>query len=302
MKSGIYIIKSKINNKSYIGSSIDIAKRFKTHLWRLNTNSHINKLLQNDYNSYGIDNFEFNVLEYCEEKDLILKENLWLSKYLDNTYCQINTISLHKVNVERFKTEIIVLENGCWTLNRRISKNGYIYYPAGIGGKTVVAHRVSYFIYKEDPVSGHVCHSCDNKYCVNPDHLFLGSASQNHKDRAKKGVGYKGSEKIANKIRKIFTDYGIETVYEFTEFLGIKHDRKFIDNILNNKTFHDPSYISIDRHKKLNKKIVAKMKREYLDGITCKELSVKYGFKYDTVHKAVNNINWKNVTPEPCKN
>lgn len=59
MESGIYQIKNSINNNIYIGSSVNIRTRFKTHLNLLKKNKHENLKLQNAVNKYGLENFEF---------------------------------------------------------------------------------------------------------------------------------------------------------------------------------------------------------------------------------------------------
>lgn len=81
MKSGIYAIKNKMDNKMYIGQSNNIDKRMKYHLCRLNTNNHHNPHLQNAFNKYGKNNFIFKVLEYCNEKELNDKEIYYINHY-----------------------------------------------------------------------------------------------------------------------------------------------------------------------------------------------------------------------------
>lgn len=60
----IYQIKNLQNNKIYIGKTINIVNRRNEHFNDLKTNTHVNKRLQNDYNKYGKDNFEFTYKAY----------------------------------------------------------------------------------------------------------------------------------------------------------------------------------------------------------------------------------------------
>ncbi|HHX67237.1 MAG TPA: GIY-YIG nuclease family protein [Gallicola sp.] len=79
--SGIYQIKNRINNKKYIGHSINITYRWYTHTSNLMENVHPNKELQEDFNKYGIDVFDFSVLELVSgKKKLIEKEQMYLNK------------------------------------------------------------------------------------------------------------------------------------------------------------------------------------------------------------------------------
>lgn len=79
-KCGIYCIINKITGKWYIGSSVDIFKRWRTHKSFLNKNNHENEYLQYAWNKYGSEGFEFRILELVFNKNnLVNVEQLWLN-------------------------------------------------------------------------------------------------------------------------------------------------------------------------------------------------------------------------------
>mgnify|MGYP001605325358 FL=1 len=69
--SGIYVIENILNHKKYIGSSINIKRRFQYHKSMLRRNEHDNNHLRSAWNRYGEDNFEFYILLKCD-KDMLL--------------------------------------------------------------------------------------------------------------------------------------------------------------------------------------------------------------------------------------
>jgi hypothetical protein len=76
----------------------------------------------------------------------------------------------------------------CWNWQRAKNNDGYG--SIHIGGRTHLAHRKSYELYRgEIPDSALVCHACDNPCCINPSHLFLGSQTDNMRDMAAKNRG-----------------------------------------------------------------------------------------------------------------
>ena len=84
------------------------------------------------------------------------------------------------------KVDKIDDENSCWLWNSSVGKDGY----ANIrnGGNSSRAHRYSYETNVGSiPEGKFICHKCDVRHCVRPDHLFIGDYRTNAEDCAKKG-------------------------------------------------------------------------------------------------------------------
>lgn len=80
-ESGIYCIINKINNKKYIGQTVDLDRRIYDHKRLLKKNEHKNIYLQREFNKYGEENFIIEVIEKCDIKKLDDRECYWISKY-----------------------------------------------------------------------------------------------------------------------------------------------------------------------------------------------------------------------------
>lgn len=91
---------------------------------------------------------------------------------------------------------------GCWGWNGCIPKNpGYGQFTSRM--KKYRSHIASWLIFKgEIPKGMCVCHTCDNRICSNPKHLFLATDYENNQDMVKKGrspILYKDGESNPNK-------------------------------------------------------------------------------------------------------
>lgn len=90
-------------------------------------------------------------------------------------------------NVEKTET--------CWIWKGVQNKGGY----GRIGTKDIASRRSYQYFIGDIPKGMQVCHICDNRICVNPDHLFLGTIGDNMRDRTSKNRQAKGSM-MANSI------------------------------------------------------------------------------------------------------
>lgn len=103
--TGVYEIVCKADGMRIIGSCGDIKRRWSTYKSQLKRGIYKNALLQAAVNTYGLDNFDFVILEECDEDDLYIRENYYLSQYEDDELYNIRGIrnTYKKVKTEEEK-------------------------------------------------------------------------------------------------------------------------------------------------------------------------------------------------------
>lgn len=115
----------------------------------------------------------------------------------------------------------------CWIWIGNTNADGYgtFWYK----GRASLSHRVSYRLHRGPIPKGKlVLHTCDNRACVNPAHLFLGSDADNIKDMHNKGRAVHNAPKgSANKRAKLIEDQ----VVEIRRLYGLgQHSQKQLAN------------------------------------------------------------------------
>lgn len=122
-----------------------------------------------------------------------------------------NGVPLKKTLEERFIEKIeIVTESGCWLWNGYIREGRHG--QSSMNGRVVYAHRLSWELaYGPIPKGLVVCHKCDVPFCVNPNHLFIGTQADNIGDCVRKSRHTFGEKKYcaklsADQVRRIRSD------------------------------------------------------------------------------------------------
>lgn len=104
MNTGVYQILNKVNGYKYIGSAaLSFDKRFAQHRHLLAKNKHHNNKLQNSYNKYGKDSFEFSILQYCPPELCINKEQWFMD--VEKPYFNIYLIAGSALGVKHTEAQ-----------------------------------------------------------------------------------------------------------------------------------------------------------------------------------------------------
>ncbi len=110
-------------------------------------------------------------------------------------------VKLTEKEAARFWGHVTKLEK-CWEWDSRFGEYGTFW----LRGRSHLAHRLSYLIHSGGIASGlMVCHTCDNRRCVYPDHFFLGTSVENMLDMRLKGRAATGERNAMLLYKGMFT-------------------------------------------------------------------------------------------------
>lgn len=161
----------------------------------------------------------------------------------------------------------------CWEWKAGRTNEGYGQFY--FNGNPIGAHRFSHrLVLGEIPPSFFVCHKCDNKSCVNPSHLFVGTPADNVADRHRKGRDASGDRNGARRWPERMSR-------------GDSHWAK---------SHRDRMFGEKNHSAKLTADQVVQIRSEYASGgISQQALARRFGVSLTSLHRIIRRRSWTHV-------
>lgn len=188
----------------------------------------------------------------------------------------------------RLLGKIRVTPTGCFEWQAR--RNEFGYGSVGFKKKRLKAHRVSWEVFRGPIPEGMcVCHHCDNPCCINPDHLFIGTRTDNMRDASRKG-------RIATGDRHSSRTHPESVVR------GDQHPSRKRPECLARGDRHPsktkPECVPRGEHlpwTKLTEDRVREIRLRRANGESLQALAKEFGVVMQTIHKIVKRKTWTHI-------
>jgi len=289
--AGVYEIRNTLNNKVYIGSSINTSSRMREHSRKLSKGDHECPHLQASWGKYGADAFKIKLLLVCAEKDILFYEQRIMDGF--------------KANDKRFGYNTRIVVETCAGIKKtaeqrrkqcEIAKRGpeHHYYGKRLSDAAMVAsaeYKRTHVVTEDTKAKMRASSNRGARHHFFGKSLSDAALKASAEKRRTCGISAEGRANMSMALK------GLKKPEGFAEKIsrartGAKHSDATKEKMRLAKLANPQSMDGVDNSKKLDKVKADKMRELHAVGVTRAELKAMFGVSTTAVASVINNLSW----------